>query len=153
MKDVLVDEGVVPDAEVFVPDFGTGGILHVVVSRDVEEGHFKWFKERVELLPFFPEFLLRVAARDEIAHGDDELGLQFVEFPDRTGKDTRDAAAAISENRELKVVGIVFEVLVCPRLLLRRYGMGEIGVILRAGEGKQGNDKGESGEMTNHGLF
>jgi hypothetical protein len=115
-QDVSVVEVIVGWAEALLPYMGPDLIGDIVVAGEIEEGHAQFVDERVKFVPFAIELVLVFGITfDEVADGEDELGLEEVELFDGAGEDAWSmVAGSVGEDGELEIIGIIVQVQMCP---------------------------------------
>jgi len=103
-------------AEAPMPVFDHDLIGNVMIAGHIEERHLKFANEGLEFLPLPVEFGLFFALSfDQIADTEDEFRLQQVQLTDGLSEDAGSVSAgAVGDDGKLEVVGVVFEVKMCP---------------------------------------
>jgi hypothetical protein len=135
-----VQEVVVAPAELLVPQLLLGRVAEVVVAGDVEEGHLQLGDVALEFFPLLGQLAgVGLVAFDQVAHGEDELGLEQVQLLDGEGKDPGPVAAGpVADDGELEVGGVVVKAEVVP-------GVGGFLVDLQVGRRFLPDGKGDGG--------
>ena len=104
-----------------------------MIARQIKEGHFEVIDEAIEFLPLgTDDFLIALSrpAGNQVADRDYEFRLEFVDLFDSPWENPgSQSTGSVSHNRELKIVRIVFELALRPRLFRGRDTVREIFVF------------------------
>src|SRR5207302_1905138 len=144
--------------KLFLPDSIQVVVGQVVVARKVKEGHLELVRVALEFAPFADDLWgIFAVPFDEIADGNDELGLQQIQLFHGLGKYTGPmATGAIADDGKLERGGFVIQ----PRSALRRLlvllqiRIGEQSALARKCRGRgQEHDRDENQQGPSHGSL